>query len=56
MKLSPPKMITWTIALILLIVGILLYAGILSVAGLPAFWLVAIGLGLMLIATQVKGL
>ena len=57
MKLSAPKQITWIIALILGIVGILA-----SLATIPVitpaigFWLLVVGWALMLIATITKGL
>jgi hypothetical protein len=57
MKLSAPKQITWIIALILGIVGILASLTTLPVIT-PAigFWLLAAGWALMLIATITKGL
>jgi uncharacterized membrane protein YtjA (UPF0391 family) len=56
MKLTPPKTITWWIALVLGVLGLLGYYG--SVAGLSAysFWLVMAGLVLMLVATRTKNL
>jgi hypothetical protein len=57
MKLNSPKQITWIVALILGIVGILA-----TVAGLPVitpalgFWLVVAGWVLLLIATITRGL
>jgi len=56
MKLTPPKVITWWIALILGALGLLGYLG--AVAGLRAysFWLVAAGLVLLLVATLIKDL
>jgi hypothetical protein len=56
MKLSPPKNITWWIALALGVLGLLGYVG--HVAGLStyAFWLVMAGLILMLVATRVRNL
>ena len=57
MKLSAPKQITWIIALILGIVGILANLVALPVIT-PAlgFWLVVVGLALLLIATITRGL
>jgi len=56
MKLSAPKHIVWTIALILGIVGVLgTLVTIPTISGI-AFWLVAAGLALLLIATAIKGL
>lgn len=56
MKLTPPKVITWWIALVLGVLGLLGSTG--SVAGLSAysFWLVMAGLVLMLVATLVRNL
>jgi len=57
MKLSAPKQITWIIALILGIVGIL--ASLVTIPVItPAigFWLLVVGWALMLIATITKGL
>jgi protein-S-isoprenylcysteine O-methyltransferase Ste14 len=57
MKLSPPKQITWIIALILGVVGILA-----NVASVPAitpaigFWLIVVGWALLLIASITRGL
>ena len=57
MKLSAPKQITWIIALILGILGVLgTVAAIPALSGAVAFWLVAAGLALMLVATAVPGL
>ena len=57
MKLSAPKQITWIIALILGIVGILATLVTLPVIT-PAlgFWLVVIGWALLLIASITRGL
>ena len=57
MKLSAPKQVTWIVALILGLVGILANQGILSIVT-PAlgFWLLVAGWVLMLIATITKGL
>jgi uncharacterized membrane protein YtjA (UPF0391 family) len=56
MRLSPPKVITWWVAVVLGVLGLLGYAG--NVAGLSAysFWLVLAGLVLMLVATLIKNL
>jgi hypothetical protein len=57
MKLSAPKQITWIIALVLGIVGILATLVALPVIT-PAlgFWLVVIGWALLLIAAITRGL
>ena len=57
MKLNAPKQITWIIALILGIVGILATVTTLPVIT-PAlgFWLVVVGWALLLVATMTRGL
>ncbi len=57
MKTSAPKNVTWWVALVLGVLGVL--ANITSLPVITAvigFWLVVIGLALMLIATITKGL
>jgi len=56
MKLTPPKVVTWWIALVLGALGLLGFLG--AVAGLSAyaFWLVTAGLVLLLVATLIKDL
>jgi hypothetical protein len=57
MKLSAPKQITWIIALILGVVGIL--ATLVALPVITAeigFWLVVVGLALLLVATITRGL
>ena len=57
MKLSAPKQIVWTIALILGIVGILANLTTIPViTPVLGFWLVVVGWALLLIATAIKGL
>jgi hypothetical protein len=56
MKLSAPKQITWIIALVLGILGLLGTIVTIPVITGLAFWLVLIGLALMLLATAVHGL
>lgn len=56
MKLSPPKVITWWVALILGVLGLFGFLGVIASLGQYAFWLAAAGLALMLIATLVKNL
>jgi len=56
MKLSAPKNVSWWIALVLGVLGLLgTFVSIPVISGL-AFWLVVIGLALMLLATATKGL
>jgi 4-hydroxybenzoate polyprenyltransferase len=56
MKLTPPKVITWWVALILGVLGLLGYLGNVAALSPYAFWLVFAGLVLMLVATLVKNL
>jgi len=57
MKLSAPRQITWIIALILGVVGILASQGGLSiVTPVVGFWLLVAGWALLLIAALTKGL
>ena len=56
MRLSPPKVITWWIALILGFLGLLGFLGVIAGLAQYAFWLVAAGLALLLIACLVKNL
>jgi protein-S-isoprenylcysteine O-methyltransferase Ste14 len=57
MKLSPPRQITWIIALILGVVGIL--ANLTTIPVVTAaigFWLVVVAWALLLIASITRGL
>ena len=57
MKLSAPKQITWIIALILGVAGLLAYlAHISGIDPQIGFWLVVVGWALLLIATITRGL
>jgi hypothetical protein len=56
MKLTPPKNITWWVALILGVLALLGVAGIVAVLAQYAIWFALAGLALMLIACLVKGL
>lgn len=56
MKLSPPKNITWWIALILVVLAVLGTLVTIPVISGLAFWLAVISAVLLLIATMVKGL
>jgi len=59
MKLSAPKMITWVVALVVGVIGILIHVGSLSVVAVPfglGFWLVVVAFVLLLLATLMKGL
>jgi hypothetical protein len=56
MKLTPPKVITWWVALILGVLALLGYLKSISALTPYAFWLAMAGLVLMLIATLIKNL
>jgi hypothetical protein len=56
--LNPPKMITWWISFVCLVVGVLLALRVLAIPALTpySFWIVVVGLVLMLLATRLRGL
>ncbi|HSJ53775.1 MAG TPA: hypothetical protein VLC52_08490 [Anaerolineae bacterium] len=56
MRLNAPRQVTWIIALILGILGILGFLVTIPVITDLAFWLVVLGLALMLLATLLEGL
>jgi lysylphosphatidylglycerol synthetase-like protein (DUF2156 family) len=56
MKLSPPKQVTWFVALALAVLALLGHTNTLAAATPYAFWLALIAAALLLIATIVKGL
>ena len=56
MKLTPPKQITFWIAVALGVFGLLGNAGMVALFAPYAFWLVFIGLALLVVALLVKGL
>lgn len=57
MKLSAPKMITWIIALVVGVVGLLATLVTLPVISATiGIWLIFLALALMLVATAVTGL
>ena len=56
MKLSSPTQIVWIIALILGLAGLLGFLGVIAALAGYAFWLVAAGWALLLIATIVRGM
>jgi hypothetical protein len=59
MKLNAPKMITWVVALVVGVIGILIHVGSLSIVAVPfglGFWLVVVAFVLLLLATFMKGL
>lgn len=55
MKLNAPKQITWIIALVLGVVGLVGYLVTIPVLSVAAFWIVLAALVLMLLATLIEG-
>jgi hypothetical protein len=53
---SAPKQITWIICLVLYIVALLAAFSVVSIDSQVALWSWVIGFGLLLLASQVKGL
>jgi hypothetical protein len=56
MKLSAPKQITWYIAVIAGVIGLLMEFGVLSLGGISAALLVGLGFVLLALGTVMKGL
>jgi hypothetical protein len=56
MKLSPPKVITWWIAVIVGAIGVLGQLLSISIIAPFAFWLVVIAFVLLALATAIQGL
>jgi predicted membrane channel-forming protein YqfA (hemolysin III family) len=56
MKLTPPKVITFWIAVILGLLGLLSFMGVFSALPISAFWLVFLGIALLVLGLIVKGL
>jgi len=56
MKLSPPKQITWFIALALAVLALLGETGVMASLTPYSFWLALIAAALLLLATITKGL
>jgi hypothetical protein len=56
MQLSAPKQITWWIALIVGVVGLIAYFVTIPVLSGLSFWLVVVALALLLLATLIEGL
>ena len=56
MRLSPPKQITWFVALALAVLALLGQTGIVGALSPYSFWLALISAALLLLATLVKGL
>ena len=56
MKLTPPKVITWWIAVILGVLALLGHLGVIAALGKYDFWFAIAGLALLAIACLVKNL
>jgi hypothetical protein len=56
MRLSPPKQVTWYVALALAVLALLGQTGVISQLSQYSFWLALIAAALLLLATIVKGL
>jgi len=56
MKLTPPKVITWWIAVALGVLGLLGHFGTIAALSAYSFWLVTAGLALLVLATLIKDL
>ncbi len=58
MQLSPPKVVTWWVAVIVAAIGVLLYLGYVRIPALSPyiFWLAAGSAGLLALAALFKGL
>jgi hypothetical protein len=56
MKLSAPKQVTWWIALVVGVVGVLAHLVTIPVLSGFAFWLVVVAFALLVVATFIKDL
>jgi hypothetical protein len=56
MRPSSPRYVTWLLSLVLGVLGLLGHIAAIPVISGWSFWLVLAGLGLLLLATIVKGL
>jgi hypothetical protein len=56
LKLTPPKEITFWIAVALGVLGLFSFLGVFTLLPIEAFWLVFIGFALLVVALLVKGL
>lgn len=56
MKLTPPKMVTFWIAVALGVLGLLSQLGIFTAIPIAAFWLLFLGFVLLVLGLLVKGL
>ncbi|HLA07900.1 MAG TPA: hypothetical protein VJ022_10680 [Anaerolineales bacterium] len=56
MKLTPPKEITFWIAVVLGLLGLLSFMGVFTALPIEAFWLAFLGFALLVFGLLVKGL
>ncbi len=56
LKLTPPKEITFWIAVVLGLLALLSFLGVFTLLPIKAFWLLFIGFALLVVALFVKGL
>jgi hypothetical protein len=56
MKLTPPKTVTFWIAVVLGLLGLFSFLGVFTLIPIEAFWLLFIGFALLVVALMVKGL
>jgi hypothetical protein len=56
MKLTPPKMITFGISVLLAFLGLLSFLGAFTLLPIEAFWLLFIAFVLLAVSLMVKGL
>ncbi len=56
MKLTPPKEITFWIAVVLGLLGLFSFLRVFTLLPIEAFWLLFIGFALLVVALLVKGL
>jgi hypothetical protein len=54
MRLSRPKIVTWWIAVILGVLGLLGHTGVLAALSPYAFWLALVGLVVLILGTLLK--
>ncbi len=55
MKLSAPKKLTWLIAVLLGLIGIVAHLVPLGIVSCYSFWILAVGMILLVLSTAMKG-
>ncbi|MBI3158685.1 MAG: hypothetical protein HYZ26_03675 [Chloroflexi bacterium] len=56
LRLSPPKVIVWIIAVVAGVVGLLMHFGVVALGGVSAMFLVGLGFVLLALGTLLKGM